>query len=245
MILYDNCKMLNVTGEFMCYTDKNKMNWYLKKNLATQIDEKTFKLNFTPKGSGTKLKYYLLPLANHCIVCGSTHNLSKHHVVPYRFRKYMPLEYKSHTSFDILMLCTSCHGTYEKESNKFSKQLYEQYSAQIPYNKNYKNITNIVKILKDEKENIPNARKLELLQKIKTYYNDESITLDTLPQIFTEKNDEEIKKENIQKFITDLGSYFDFIVMWRKHFIDNMDPKFLPEEWKLAMNDIKSINELV
>ena len=42
---YDNCKMLDKDNNFMAYVDKHKMDWYIKKNLADKIDEKTFKIN--------------------------------------------------------------------------------------------------------------------------------------------------------------------------------------------------------
>ena len=29
----------------------------------------------------------------------------------------------------------------------------------------------------------------------------------------------------------------EFIVDWRRHFIETMDPKFLPEKWSINNND--------
>jgi hypothetical protein len=43
-IVYGNYSILHPDGTLMCRTDAKKVRWYLKKNLATQVDELTIKL---------------------------------------------------------------------------------------------------------------------------------------------------------------------------------------------------------
>ena len=99
--LYGNCQILHPDGSLMCYCAMRKINWYLKRNLATQISNNpvVIKLNFQPKGKGNADNpFYLQERRNICVVCGTQENLTKHHCVPYCFRKHFPNEYKSHTS---------------------------------------------------------------------------------------------------------------------------------------------------
>lgn len=240
---YDNCKMLDKDNKFMSFVDQDKMDWYLKKNLAEKIDEKTFKINFVPNGSGVKIEYYQDPVLNRCVCCASTENLTKHHVLPYRFKKYFPVEYKSHTSFDILLLCESCHSKYEIEANKFQNKIIKQYNANtIIHNKEYKNILGLIKSI--NKENIPIDRKEKMLKQVKTFFNNDTITIDNMDKyLIPISSTAEIEKA-VQNTIIQMGGYFDFIVLWRNHFIETMNPKYLSESWKNSITDLKTINEI-
>ena len=36
--VYENCRMLAATGELLCYTDRKRLEWYVKKGLAEQVN---------------------------------------------------------------------------------------------------------------------------------------------------------------------------------------------------------------
>lgn len=240
---YDNCKMLDKDNNFMSFVDQNKMNWYIKKNLAEKIDEKTFKINFVPNGVGVKVSYYHNPIENKCICCGSTENLTKHHVLPYRFKKYFPVEFKSHTSFDILLLCETCHGKYETEANKFQNELIKKYNADtIIYNKAYKTIVGVISSLLDNYDNIPEVRRDEMMKSIQKYFKDDTIKLENLKDYTKAVSSPEEIEKAIQNVILQMGGFFAFTVMWRRHFIETMNPKYLSEDWVNAIDDKKTIN---
>jgi hypothetical protein len=242
---YDNCKMLNKDNQFMSFVDQNKMDWYIKKNLAEKIDEKTFKINFIPNGSGVNVSYYEKAIENRCVCCASTEKLTKHHVLPYRFKKYFPIEYKSHTSFDVLLLCETCHSKYEIQANKFQNEIIKTYNANtIIYNKEYKTITGMINSLLKNNDFIPNIRKEYMLKEIKHYFKDDSITIETVSKYLKPVSSEKEIENSIQNTILSIGGYFKFIVMWRKHFVDTMNPQYLSEEWKNSINDTKTINSL-
>ena len=44
--------------------------------------------------------------------------LTKHHIVPYMYSKWLPIEYKSHNSHDIVLLTRDEHYRYEIEATK-------------------------------------------------------------------------------------------------------------------------------
>lgn len=60
---YDHCRLLKSDGieyhivdlgigTFLALIDRKRFNWYLRKNLATKIDENTIAIKFKPKGDG-------------------------------------------------------------------------------------------------------------------------------------------------------------------------------------------------
>ena len=68
------------------------------------------RLLFEPKGRGHEgNEYYTSPKANVCVACGAASNLQRYSVVPPMYRRLMPEALKSRSSFDIVLLCTTCH----------------------------------------------------------------------------------------------------------------------------------------
>lgn len=51
-------------------------------------DPPTVRFKFLPNGPGhVEDEYYLTTKVNRCVVCGTTHGLNRHHVLPYCFRR--------------------------------------------------------------------------------------------------------------------------------------------------------------
>ena len=44
--------MFSPDNQLMCICGDDKMEWYLDKNIAEKIDEKSFRLKFQPKDNG-------------------------------------------------------------------------------------------------------------------------------------------------------------------------------------------------
>eukprot|EP01084_Bolivina_argentea_P262846 444668_1 len=80
------------------------------------------------------------------------------------------------------------------------------------------------------------------------YYNEKDILMNRLIQLENEENDDVTlqkhidkladfnQKKQLQLHCKDLVAMFndrqlEFIEMWRKHFVDNMKPRFLPNDW--------------
>src|SRR5271166_1799420 len=95
--LYDNCCVYSIDGALLFKSNKKRALWYVERNLATVLKEDPFeiKLNFITKGLGHKDDpFYLQSRDNICIVCGSEAELTRHHIVPFCFRRFFPLEKK-------------------------------------------------------------------------------------------------------------------------------------------------------
>ncbi|KAJ2359220.1 hypothetical protein IWW50_002240 [Coemansia erecta] len=122
--IYNNCRVLDIDGNLLFRAGNKRLEWYLSRNLAARIDDRTIQLSFANKGSGRQDEpFYLQEMQNICTVCGTPESLTMHHIVPHHYRKYMDESIKSRSSHDLLPLCTRCHDEYERHAVRFKKHL--------------------------------------------------------------------------------------------------------------------------
>jgi hypothetical protein len=223
------------------------VEWYIKKDLASWVNDTTIKLNFEPKGRGNvgDSEYYSEVRENKCVVCGTVDNLTLHHVVPYQYRKHFPEHLKSHTSFDILPVCIKHHEEYERHAEKLNKILQIQYNCTPMNNKipteirKAKEVAGIISSLINNKDMIPEKRKTTMLNEIREYFKDEDIWYDDLSELFVDVN-YKVESSSPSKTIVNIlsGNILDFIIRWRKHFVNTMKPKHLSEKWIADMEKV-------
>jgi len=241
--LYTNGKMLAPDGELLCRIGTDKINWYLEKGLAKLVnnDPPTIKLNFEPKGRGkSKDAFYLADRKNECSVCGENgeNTLTKHHIVPYCYRKYFPISLKRHVYHDVVLMCQECHWKYEESANVRKKQLHKRYD--VPMHRNGEVTDDILLVAKQSADVILSGDYEEKdMDYLKVFFKRNIITQEDLgvasqlnPMVkklikFCPGNEIINKVEDVDQFILD----------WRTHFIDMMNPKFLPEYWDINKND--------
>jgi hypothetical protein len=247
--LYGNCVMLSPEGLTLCLCDQKKINWYLSRNLATleKEDPPTIRLKFIPKGNGkADLPYYLAEKRNICVCCAKSKNLTKHHCVPKCFRRFFPREYKTHNCHDIVLLCDACHIKYEVFAQELKQQLIDEHRI-TKYMKNeehhaLRSAANAANALLRYGDVIPSPRWQELEQRVKDYLQKDVVTNDDFLKLC--ENDLSINRLISEgdrfgaKIVGKLDNIPDFIVMWRKHFIDTMNPQFLPKFWSVDHDDL-------
>lgn len=89
--LYENCRILAPSGVLMCNANKKKLQWYLDRGLADEIDDATIRLKFEPKGLGhAGDQFYLESKQNACVSCGASDQVVRHSIVPHSFRTHLP-----------------------------------------------------------------------------------------------------------------------------------------------------------
>lgn len=225
---YDNIKMFSKEGVFLAYTDLKKKNWYLKRKLAIVKNEKDFQLLFNAGGEGNveRNDYYRIPLENKCIVCGTKEELTRHHIVPSEFRKHFSKELKSHSSFDLKILCHTCHSNYHIEGDKYKLTLLKKYGLEH-HEEIRQKLRSYVKAILNHKEKIPAVKLMKLKYFIKTNSN---INIEN--RIESEKiirNWEHVSKRVVKKATQ--RNLNNFIIGWRKHFIETTKPKFIEQTW--------------
>lgn len=117
-------------GEHMFYCNRKKALSYQKKGIAAKHKDNpnVFKLLFEPKGKGVPKQ---TPRDNKCLVCGTDDNLTRHHVIPYSFRKLMTSELKDHRSEEVVPLCEDHHREYETSSRELSLKLLSNCQTEL------------------------------------------------------------------------------------------------------------------
>lgn len=253
--LYEHIKMFHPDGTLMCCTSIKRASWFINRNLAKWIKpNKEFQLIFTPAGHGKKdIPFYTQEYKNCCVVCGRNDNLNKHHVFPRVFRKNMPLMYKSSTSYDVLPICLDCHETYETEGHKLKTELAEKFlgitqlEAPTEESKTNAKIIRARKFLSELDENFQMVRNGKIVSPpedvIREYQKFASMELHT-------ENVEHWGKR-IMDIILSQNEEQQFVELWRQHFLDTMNPQYMPDYWHVnhplekttkVRNDVK-LNE--
>jgi hypothetical protein len=199
----------------------------------------TIKLKFEPSGrKGVDHPYLTAEKNNRCVCCGSEKQLTKHHIFPSIFRKHCPKEQKWRTHHDIVPLCTSCHTQYEVFSDELKKELSIKYNLPIlgkgvRVDKSIHSVRSAGRALFKHWDKIPNDRKEKLLIRLQNFFKKEDITKEDA--LYASKLSVLVYSGDcipFGKLIVDaVPNLQDFIVIWRKHFIDSMKPKFMPLYW--------------
>lgn len=221
-VLYGNHKMYSIEDKFLAHVDTKRMNWYLDRDLGTMINDKDFKLTFKSKSDKSRGKYYMLELENKCVVCGEEKNLTKHHVVPTQYRKFLPFKYKSKSSFDVLGLCDECHHKYEIEADNLKEQLLIKYDL-VNHDKTMCRIKSLHTTLNKHSDYIPDEKRSEMVEYLEEFFDTDIEDILQVDEFEFESSTELMMKQ--------IDDYEEFIIMWRKHFIEYAKPEHLPQEW--------------
>lgn len=242
-IIYGNYVLRSKDGIDLCRVTEKRANWYADRGLGefTSKDPLVFQLNFETNGASID-DFTLSKKINQCVVCGvkDLAVLTKHHVVPYEYRKHFPIEIKSRSSHDVVVVCNKHHSEYEgTHALHLKRKLISNVKVPLQHDPKYikmkklKIASELSKILLDDNKNIPMSRFMELVKRIEKYMGHEP-TFEDLEN-FAEmnitikkniKSDGELVVENIK----DLQ---EFVIMWRQHFIETMKPGFMPEGWNV------------
>lgn len=224
-----------------------RFEYYVKNKLAKKVNKTTARLTFTPKGSGNadreNAEFYLSRKNNICCVCGEPNweLLTRHHVVPRCYRSYFPADIKEHDMHDILPLCTDCHTVYEWHADRKKQQIATQYAMPVH---GIRSVTNLeqaravtaAKSLKRNLTRIPQAGRDKLLGRIEEFLK-RTPTTDDIFRLAKENVNTTMQHkthgELVLKHIEGRAKLQMFVREWREHFVQTMQPKYLPSYWKL------------
>lgn len=246
--LYGNWEVYHPDGELMFRCDEKKANWYLQRNLANLLGNNKIQLTFVPRGKGhVNEPFYLVPKQNICVVCGTDKFLTRHHAVPYCFRKFFPENLKSKNSHDVVLLCNECHNNYETYAWELKMKIAEENGIVVHMKladisdeeKQKSKAISFAHSLIRYGDEIPENRKQELRDFISPYVP--NVGIDEIRK-FRDDNYAHMARvgqtqeegwtlgEAIMNKVKDLDA---FVKTWRQHFILVMQPKFLPDLWSV------------
>jgi len=218
--------------------------WYLDRNLANIVDDDplTIRLTFEPNGRGQKEECMKSVRENRCVVCGDDNLevLTKHHLIPYEYRRYFPDKLKSHNSSYVVPICVKCHEDYEHNYALHLKNaIAKEYDA--PKNgktqERHQAEKHIVALLK-HRHNMPLNRVEHLQDLLVEAMGDAGIQIergemddDTLENYleFFQSNDETVDNRHGKLVVDQCRDLGVFSKKWVDHFIQSMNPQFMPD----------------
>lgn len=124
--MINNCKVLQPDGTEAFYCTSQQANWLIRHGYAeSRGDQLSIYLIYT-LSSNTKSP--LLFLSKQCMICGTTKNITGHHIIPKRIIKALKL----HDNLDnIAPLCEDCHAKYEIKARLFEEEYRDKLYAML------------------------------------------------------------------------------------------------------------------
>jgi len=246
--MYGNCLILAPDGQALCRTNQDKINWYVERSLGEVVSDNptTLRLFFEPSGRrGAEHPYMTAYKANKCAVCGSEDKITRHHVVPYCFRKHFPERLKRHRMHDVLPMCVKCHDRYEERATEMKQKMSDEIGIPLtglgvhPAPVGIYSVRSAAHALLHYSDRIPEGRKVELTERLKKHFGKEVITREDL--VVAGNLDRQTYDPDYKTFgqcvVERIADFRSFIKEWRVHFIQCMKPQFLPDHWDID-NDL-------
>jgi exonuclease 3'-5' domain-containing protein 2 len=229
MAVYDGCTILNPKGEFLTWCASKKARWYLNKGRAKLVDQDkdgrlTIQLEFEPKGPGViDNPYYREPKENKCVVCGTTDDLTRHHVVPRCYRKHFPNDVKSFASHDVLAVCHECHEKYEASADLFKVELLAEVDIK---EEDILRINSLIKAASSYlSTNIRSRKGSANFNRLKEYFGTSNFNRSDLEELAN------LKIDKHSYVVSNIESVEHFCQRWREHFVKYAKPQYLPKYW--------------
>jgi hypothetical protein len=242
--LYGNCRVYSPSNQLMFRCLEKKIKWYLTRGLAELIEENppSIRLKFEPKGNGERTNDLKVERNNICVVCGEKDLsiLTRHHIVPYEYRKHMPNDKKQNSSVFVVPICINCHRKYE---NDFSSKVKDKLSIEYDTTHREKDehlsdtISKLNCLIKHSNK-LPLDIKASMMCHINDYFHSNGIlnkidfsNIDELKEIFLKLKNNQFKniKSHGQLVIEKCKDLSSFEKMWVNDFIKNMNPMYLPD----------------
>ncbi|KAL7000093.1 Protein RRP6-like 3 [Sarracenia purpurea var. burkii] len=133
--VYHNCRIYANDGHLLCYCDRRKLEWYLRRDLAKLVDENPpgIMLLFEPKGrpEDEDNDFYIQSKKNICVGCGEGNHYLRYRIIPSCYRIHFPEHLKSHRSHDIVLLCVDCHEIAHAAAEKYKKQIAAEFGIPL------------------------------------------------------------------------------------------------------------------
>jgi hypothetical protein len=236
---YGNWQVLGPDSVLMFRCNEDRANWYLERGLAVKCGDRAIRLQFIPNGPGSAGDlFYLEERLNICVVCGTDQTLTKHHIVPYGYRRFWPEELKSHNWFDVVLLCKGDHEKYERHAKQLKRQIADEYQVPpngvpAPYEARWVRMRKAATAIYRHGNDIPEPKKSALLELIKPLFEPgEDITNVDLKTIQGRANTCITPPVPPGKLLMDRVEDYDaFARRWREHFIEHAMPRFMSAHW--------------
>jgi len=259
--LYDGCQMIAPDGSHISYCNKDKVQWYLEKELADLIpdtDPMVIRLKFFPSGAtgseavgfrASETMTAAPDTVNRCVICGMRDSYQRYLVVPRCYRQHFPPNAKFHCSHDIVLLCPSCHFRCSAEANKFKEnEIAKRYQVPVAGKGSRfaddpvgRRVAWAARDIKQKRETMSAEELADRESIIREYFqiSEEDMTEDHISKAagihYRQPNPNYIPHGEavVQQMDNDPVKLQHFTFLWRKFFEETLQPKYLPPYWDL------------
>lgn len=230
-VIYDNCEVYSNEDKLLSYTSKKKALKLLRWGKAELIKESPLTIRFNRNLKTSVPKNILIPRDNICVCCGTSKNLTKHHIIPHEYSKFMGIWFKKYNYGNILPLCFMCHRDYEVEAKKIKIELAKKYNAPFVDRESIQIYSLCYTILNSG--DIPYEKIIVLYNRLSEVTNlpKSFLTEEYLLKQLEERHRKNNKSHSEIVWNNVKDKLDDFIIMWKKHFIEYAKPNFLPKFW--------------
>ncbi|KAL2634415.1 hypothetical protein R1flu_005894 [Riccia fluitans] len=133
--VYHNCRIYADDGRLLCFCDRKKLDWYVRRGLAEFVQEEppAVRLLFEPKGrpEDENNEFYIQSKFNRCVGCGESSHYLRYRIIPSCYRQQFPEYLKSHRSHDIVLLCVDCHEAAHKAAEKHKIKIAKEFGVPL------------------------------------------------------------------------------------------------------------------
>jgi len=235
--LYTNCAVYPPDSDTLIFRcDKGRMLFYLENNLAKQVTENppAIRLTFQPAGNGhAGDEFFTQAKPNRCVVCGVADDLTRHHIVPDAYRRHFPRSNQRNWSYDVLALCTACHGKYEEAADRLKDKIADEFDTPTGgWNGLCRDDARFIKAcyaIQRHADKIPESKLKALAEAVRERVGDVPIEAALRFAKALAKAASPVSAGEV--IVGRLKDVDDFAIRWRKHFLKVMKPKHLPDHW--------------
>jgi exonuclease 3'-5' domain-containing protein 2 len=244
-MIFDNCLIQAPDGVNLSRCGRKKLNWYLNRGMAELVADSppTIRLKFEPSGrQGINDPLLLEGKPNLCVVCGATENLTRHHIVPYSFIRHMDVKYKVDIIRDIFPLCRPCHDAYEEKSYEKRLAMADAMGVSITgvnpdEMRRVRQAMGAATAVAKHGDRMPVARRAELSQQVREFLglgDGVELTPADLQRARTYRVSESEGFVSFSRHVAEgVTDYSEFAREWRLHFVETMNPRFMPTKWRV------------
>lgn len=176
-----------------------------------------------------------------CCVCGSSEELTRHHVVPGCYREPLHHSRNYHDRHDVLIICAKCHSRYEiRHARCLKNELCEKYGVPIdgtgivwPHGAEVAGAARAAVALFKHSARMPSERIADLRAVIVSHLGREPEESDVskLAKMDWQPKPGPDYVSHGELLVARIEDMQAFWRMWRTHFVKKMKPRFLPSDW--------------
>jgi len=185
---------------------------------------------------------------NVCVVCGHDQYHMRHYVVPYTCRSLFPAKYKMHMAHDVVILCPDCHLDCKRMATHRMKYLEQTHrkdlATAIPtiVDRQLHKVKSCATALLRHRHKLPAEKIYDYENLLRNHFQlnlHEVLTKGILKKAAeletSQPNPVYVPASEVivAAMCQDEAGIESFVKGWRMHFLETMEPQYLPKGWSV------------